>query len=256
MASRRLAPPLSDFEIVAFPTEKSDAGQTATRVVYIILLVLFYAALIAGAILVGHALFQEARLSRLKTDFVSAVSHDLKTPMTSIRLFVETLAMGRTSKEETDECIRMLADETARLSTMIERILDWGRIESGRKIYHVRPVAPADVVGEALSVFRTHNRASGKEFDENQLSLRMDNHLPEVQADPDAIASVLLNLLENAVKYAGADKPIEVRVEKQGKKFVRFDVADQGKGIVKADRKRIFEQFYRADDLLSRKTEG
>ena len=255
VASRRLAPPLSDFEIVAFPTEKSDSGQTVTRVVYIVLLVLFYVALIAGAILVGHALFQEARLSRLKTDFVSAVSHDLKTPMTSIRLFVETLAMGRTSKEETDECIRMLADETERLSTMIERILDWGRIESGRKIYHVRPVAPADLVGEALAVFRTHNRASGKTFDENLLVIRMDNHLPEVLADPDAIANVLLNLLENAVKYAGADKPIEVCVEEQGK-FVRFDVADRGKGVAKADRKRIFEQFYRADDLLSRRTEG
>ena len=255
-ATRRLAPPLADFELVASLADGLDKRVQTSRTIYLVLLIVFYLALILGTLLVGRALLQEARLSKLKTDFVSALSHDLRTPLTSIRIFVETLAMGRATPEESQECLKLLTRETERLSTMIERVLDWSRIESGRKIYRLRAVPPAELIDAALTAFRTHQRAAGHPFDESLLEVRLGRALPEVMADPEAISGVLLNLLENALKYSGGDQKISVQIETLSSKVVRFSVSDTGKGIPKSDLKRIFEQFYRADDLLSRRTEG
>src|SRR4051812_2605707 len=111
-----------------------------------------YAAIGVGVTFTGRAIYREAQLSRLKTDFVSAISHELRTPMTSIRMFVETLAMGRARDDaEVKECLHLLAKESERLSTMIESVLDWARIESGRKIYRRVPTPPTEVVGGALA---------------------------------------------------------------------------------------------------------
>lgn len=255
LASRRLAPPLADFELVVLSADGLVTRLQKNRTIYLVLLILFYVALSLGTLFVCRALVQEARLSKLKTDFVSALSHDLRTPLTSIRLFVETLAMGRTTEAESQECLKLLVRETERLSTMIERVLDWARIESGRKIYRVRAVPPAELIDEALAAFRTHQRAAGRVFDDRLLDVRLGRGLPEVMADPDAISGVLINLLENALKYSGEGKKISVQAEAQSK-FVLFSVSDAGKGISKSDLKRVFEQFYRADDLLSRRTEG
>ena len=255
LATRRLAPPLSDFELVVLSAEGLDKRLRQNRTVYLVLLILFYVALSLGTLLVCRALVQEAHLSKLKTDFVSALSHDLRTPLTSIRLFVETLSLGRTTEAESQECLKLLVRETERLSSMIERVLDWARIESGRKIYRLRAVPPADLIDEALTAFRTHQRAAGRTFDERRLDVRLGRGLPEVMADPEAICGVLINLLENALKYSGDDKKISVQAEALPR-AVRFSVSDAGRGIDKSDLKRIFEQFYRADDLLSRRTEG
>ncbi|MDR0966410.1 MAG: two-component sensor histidine kinase [Myxococcales bacterium] len=255
LATRRLAPPLSDFELVALPAEDMSSRLQHNRTFYLVLLILFYVVLSLGTLFVCRALFQEARLSKLKTDFVSALSHDLRTPLTSIRLFVETLSMGRATEAESQECLRLLVRETERLSGMIERVLDWGRIESGRKIYRVRAVQPSALIDEALTAFRTHQRASGHSWDDSLLDVQLGRSLPDVMADPEAISGVILNLLENALKYAGTDKRISVRVVALSR-AVRFSVSDAGNGIAKLELKRIFEQFYRADDLLSRRTEG
>ncbi len=255
LATRRLAPPLSDFELVVLIADGLDTRLQQNRTFYLVLLILFYVALSLGSLFVCRALVQEARLSKLKTDFVSALSHDLRTPLTSIRLFVETLSLGRATAEESRECLKLLVRETERLSAMIERVLDWARIESGRKIYRVRAVPPADLIDAALTAFRTHLRAAGRLFDDRLLEVRLGRGLPEVMADPEAISSVLINLLENALKYSGEGKGITVQAEALPR-AVRFSVSDAGRGIGKRELKRIFEQFYRADDLLSRRTEG
>jgi signal transduction histidine kinase len=252
---RRLPPPLSDWEIAAIGSQRVGALSRRNRIIYIAMLAAFYVILGAGSAFVGRAIFREARLSRLKTDFVSAISHDLRTPMTSIRMFVETLALNRASPEESAECLNLLARETERLSTMIERVLDWARIESGRRIYRRLPVGPHELADKALTAFRTHLLAAGKPQAGLELQTEIPEDLPRVLADPEAIGSVLLNLLENAYKYTGAEKRIALRVSLERKR-VRFEVQDNGPGILKADRKRIFEHFYRADDLLSRRTEG
>ena len=170
-------------------------------------------------------------------------------------MFVETLAMGRVSEAESKECLALLARESERLTIMIERILDWARIESGRKVYRRLPVPAQLLVDEALTAFRTHQLASGRPGSSTKLRVELPEELPKVLADPQMIEGVLLNLLENAFKYGGPGKQVVVRACLEGEK-VRFEVIDDGPGVSPADRKRIFDHFYRADDLLSRQTEG
>ncbi len=221
------------------------------RLIYGTLLFLFYGAIALGVVLTSRAVYKEAKLSRLKSDFVSHVSHELRTPLTSIRMFVETLRLGRIRTEaERDECLDMLDKEAERLAGLVDRILDWARIETGRKVYRKISVPAVDLAREALEVFERQQLAPP-----GLVRLEVPEALPAVEVDRDAIEVVLFNLLMNAHKYTGRDKEILVRLRAVGKR-VLFDVEDNGPGIPHAERKRIFEHFYRVDDLLTRRTEG
>jgi signal transduction histidine kinase len=245
--------PLQDFRLGVVPTGEDPIARASTRnrVVYVVLLGLFYVALTFGVVYTGRVLYREARLSRMKTDFVSLVSHELRTPVTSIRMFIETLALGRVKDPaQTQEVLRMLTQETERLSTLIDRVLDWSRIESGRKHYHRETLPVPAVVDTAVSAFRAQ-RLEG----DLQLSVDLPEGLPPVDVDRDAIAGALLNLLQNAYKYSREDKRIALTV-RADRKWVDLSVEDHGMGIAPRDRKRIFERFYRVDNLLTRKTEG
>jgi signal transduction histidine kinase len=245
--------PLQDFRLGVVSTGEDPIARASTRnrVVYVVLLGLFYVTLTFGVVYTGRVLYREARLSRMKTDFVSLVSHELRTPVTSIRMFIETLALGRVKDPaQTQEVLRMLTQETERLSTLIDRVLDWSRIESGRKHYHPETLPVPAVVDAAVSAFRAQ-RLEG----DLQLSVDLPEGLPTVDVDLAAISGALLNLLQNAYKYSREDKRIALTV-RADRKWVNFSVEDHGMGIAPRDRKRIFERFYRVDNLLTRETEG
>jgi signal transduction histidine kinase len=253
LAEQRLAPPLQDFRLVVLPTGEDPVARASTRnrVVYAVLLGLFYLTLTFGVVYTARALYREAKLSRMKTDFVSLVSHELRTPLTSIRMFIETLALGRLKDAaQTQEVLQLLTRETERLSTLIERVLDWARIESGRKEYQLQPLKVEELVEAAVAAFRAQ-RLEG----DVALKVELPETLPRVEADRHAVAGALLNLLQNAYKYSGQDKRIFLRARAEGR-WVSLSVEDNGVGIAKKDRKRIFERFYRVDNLLTRKTEG
>jgi len=221
---------------------------------YAALLVVSAGSIAAGTTLVARAAWRGAHLSRLKTDFVSQVSHELRTPLTSIRLFIETLQLGRARTDrERQVCLDLLARETERLTEMIERVLEWSRLEAGRKAIRAQALSPQVVIGQALDAFQAQQLAgtSGP----IQLTKDVPGELPAVWADRGAVIDVLLNLLNNAFKYSGANKEIRVVARAAGR-WVTIAVEDNGPGIRKFDSKRIFERFYRADDLLSRQSEG
>jgi signal transduction histidine kinase len=200
-----------------------------------------------GVVYTARALYLQARLSRLKTDFVSLVSHELRTPLTSIRMFIETLALGRVNDpSQTQAVLELLQKETERLSAMIERVLDWARLESGRQRYRKGRLTPREIV----DAFRAQRLDS-----QVQLSCAVAETLPAVEGDREALAGALLNLLHNAYKYSGAEKRIELRAGMHNG-GVDIEVEDHGVGIAKRDRKRVFERFYRVDNLLTRQTEG
>jgi signal transduction histidine kinase len=238
--------------VVRLPGTDSPATIALNnRVIYVVLLTLFYGAIAVGIVLTSRAVYKEAKLSRLKSDFVSHVSHELRTPLTSIRLFVETLRMGRVRSEvEREECLEHLDKEAERLAGLVDRLLDWARIESGRKVYRKIPVPAAAVAREAVEVFERQQLAP-----EGLVELSIARGVGSVEVDREAVAMVLFNLLVNAWKYTAKDKQIHLRVHGSGKR-VCFEVADNGPSIPKSERKRIFEQFYRVDDFLTRKTEG
>ncbi len=206
---------------------------------------------VAGTAAVLAVLYREAQVARLQTDFVNKVSHDLRTPLTSIRMFVETLQLGRIQDPaRQSEALEIIAEETARLSTLINRLLDWARMESGKRSYQLHRHRVEPIVDAALQAFEPQ-RLLG----EAEVTRSVDPGLPEIWADPSALGEALLNLLNNAHKYTGPEKKITVSATRDGPTvFIR--VADNGPGIARREHKRIFDKFYRAQDPLARTIEG
>ncbi|MBL9038894.1 MAG: two-component sensor histidine kinase [Archangium sp.] len=252
LASLALPPPVQDFRLVVFAVGEDPVARASTRnrVWYSVLLGLFYVTLLLGVLFTGRTLYREARLSRLKTDFVSLVSHELRTPLTSIRLFIDMLAMGRVEQAEMQTVLEVLSKETARLSGMIDKVLDWSRIESGSRTYDRALHAPGAIVEEAVEAFRAQRVGAVMNF-----TVDVEEALPLVRVDRSAIAGAVLNLLQNAFKYTGESKRIALKAERRRAEVV-ISVEDNGIGIPRRELRRIFERFYRVDSLLSRVTEG
>lgn len=248
-----LPAPLSDWRIVATLSDADPVRRALwrNRTVYIVVLSVFYVAIAIGVVLTLRGIRREANLSRLKTDFVSNVSHELRTPLTSIRLFAETLQMNRArTEEERAACVDFIVKESSRLAELTERSLEWARLEAGRRRFDKQPIEVAALVDEVLTMFFAHH-----EISRSAVWVEVPPDVPTVEGDASALGQVLLNLLENAVKYTGENRRIVVRVRVLKRK-VRIEVIDNGIGIARQDRRRIFERFYRADDLLARRTEG
>jgi two-component system, OmpR family, phosphate regulon sensor histidine kinase PhoR len=225
-------------------------GELAANILMGILVLALSGAAATGVILVWVFVRREANLSQLQSDFVSKVSHELRTPLTSIRLFSETLAMRRGDAAADAKCIAGLARESARLQELIDRLLDWGRMESGRRQYTIRPVEVRAIIDEAVRAFEPT-----RERREVELSVDVPENLPLVDADHAALSDALFNLLMNAQKYGGDPPMIALRAERVGRD-VRLSVSDNGGGIEPTEHKRIFQKFYRVDDRLSRDREG
>jgi two-component system phosphate regulon sensor histidine kinase PhoR len=215
-----------------------------------VLVLAFSVAAATGVILVWIFVSREANLSQLQTDFVSKVSHELRTPMTSIRLFSETLALRRGDVEAEEKCIQALTRESTRLQGLIERLLDWGRMESGGWEYTIQETDVYAIVQDAIERFEPIRERRSAELD-----VSVPEGLPTVQADRGAMSDALFNLLTNAHKYGGDSPKITVAVSATSRDL-RIAVKDNGRGIEPTEHKRIFQKFYRVDDRLSREQEG
>ncbi len=223
--------------------------EAKIKMLFGILVFTFVSCMVTGAVLLIVFVRREATLSKLQLDFVSKVSHELRTPLTSIRMFAEMLQETKDPKQ-TETCLQVLQKETIRLSERIERLLDWGRMEAGRRVYDQRREAPAEVVQAALAAFSTAQ--VGREY---PVELDVPADLPPIMADREAIVDALVNLLTNAVKYTNADKRIQLVGRSDGKSL-RLSVKDNGIGIPVREHSRVFQKFYRIDDRLSREVEG
>jgi two-component system phosphate regulon sensor histidine kinase PhoR len=226
-------------------------GEAKLNVVFGILTVSFVALSATGIILVLVFVRREANLSELQADFVSKVSHELRTPLTAIRLFAETIERQKQDEATVSKCLTLLTTETERLTRRIERLLDWGRMEAGRKLYDLREERVADIIDEAVQAFPAARLEHGM-----RLETRVDAGLPTVYADRHAMVDAIVNLLTNAHKYGGSPPTIALRAERAPKGGVAIAVTDNGAGIPRAELRRIFDKFYRIDDRLSRRAEG
>ena len=205
----------------------------------------------AGLLLVYSNVRREMRLSHLKSDFVANVSHELKTPLALIRLFAETLELGRVpSEDKARQYYRVINKESQRLTQLINNILDFSRIEAGRKEYRFAPTEVRQIVNEVVDAYRFQIEQQGFTLD-----VRVADDLPEVSADKEALGQALLNLVNNAIKYSPNDKHIGLSVRHEGGR-VLISVVDHGIGVAKSEHKKIFEKFYRAEDSLVHETKG
>jgi signal transduction histidine kinase len=205
----------------------------------------------AGLLLVFSNVRREMHLSRLKSDFVANVSHELKTPLALVRLFAETLEMGRVqSPEKAQEYYHVINKESQRLTQLINNILDFSRIEAGRKEYRLAPTNVGRIVASVLETYRFQIEQQGFTLEE-----AVAPDLPLVEADGEALTQALLNLVNNAIKYSRDDKHILVEARRDGAS-VRLSVRDRGIGVAKPEQKKIFDKFYRAEDSLVHETKG
>jgi signal transduction histidine kinase len=208
--------------------------------------------LLAGGIFLTYRnVFKEMALARLKSDFVSNVSHELRTPLSLIRLYAETLEMGRiSSPEKHQEYYQIIRKESERLTSLINNILDFSRIEAGRKEYDFRDTDIRELVRNTLESYRYQIEQSGFTFDE-----QIAEDVPPLQVDREAIARSLLNLVNNALKYSQDQKFIGVNLYRHNGS-VKLEVVDHGIGIPDPEQQKIFEKFYRVGDPLVHNTKG
>jgi signal transduction histidine kinase len=207
--------------------------------------------LILGIILILRAASREMKLAHAKSTFVSNVSHELKTPLALIRLFAETLELGRVkSAEKAHEYYRIINSESRRLTQLINNILDFSKIEAGRKEYEFSEADIAEVVEEVLRSYEYQIISAGF-----ALTTDIQHNLPPALIDQDAISQALLNLLNNAVKYSDNEKKITVRVRARDH-HVAIEVADLGIGIPRSEHEKVFEKFYRVSTGLVHNTRG
>jgi signal transduction histidine kinase len=217
---------------------------------------------IAGLVLVlGMAIFggylllrdvnRDVRLTEVRSQFVASVSHELKTPLTAIRMYAETLAMGRSRDENTrTEYLETIVNESERLARLVDNVLDFSKIEQGKKIYRLRTARLEDVAGSAVRAMQFPLTQQGF-----RLHFSAQEELPELQVDPDAIQQAILNLLTNAMKYSGDAREIDLTIAARNGDAV-IEVKDRGLGLTSEEQRHIFEKFYRAPSHENRLIAG
>jgi signal transduction histidine kinase len=231
-------------------TTVADIGMKFLRFHYTVLAALCVL-MVGGIWLTYRNVSREMNLARLKSDFVANVSHELRTPLALIRLYAETLELGRlTAKEKYQEYFRIIREESERLTALINNILDFSRIEAGRKEYEFKETNLADLVRSTLDSYRFQIEQNGFAFEEN-----ISSDIPPVIVDREAIARSLLNLVNNALKYSNDQKYIGVSLYRANSR-VNLEVRDHGIGIAANEQEKIFEKFYRCGDPLVHNIKG
>jgi signal transduction histidine kinase len=231
-------------------TTIADIGARFLRLNFAVLAALSVL-MIGGIFLTYRNVFREMKLARLKSDFVANVSHELRTPLALIRLYAETLELGRiNAQEKYQEYYRIIREESERLSALINNILDFSRIEAGRKEYDFKETNLGELVRSTLDSYRFQIQQNGFVYEEN-----ISADVPPVNVDREAIARSLLNLINNALKYSKEQKYIGVHLYRANGS-VKLEVQDHGIGIPPAEQEKIFEKFYRCGDPLVHNIKG
>ena len=217
-------------------------------------LVLLIAAALAAIAFGGWVVFADARrqlaLAQKKTDFVSNVSHELKTPLTSIRMFAEMMQGGNVAAEKRPQYLRIIVAEAERLTRLINNVLDFARLERKQKRYDFRPLDLHEVLARTWEGHELHLREQGF------TTSWQDAPSPyPVRGDEDALAQIIVNLLSNAEKYSADRKEIEVH-SYLTENSVHVSVLDRGSGVPAGEETKIFEAFYRAHDSLASGIQG
>lgn len=207
--------------------------------------------LISGLYFTYRSVNKAMELAKLKSDIVSNVSHELRTPLSLIRLYAETLELGRIPDEQKQlDYYRIIRKESERLTALINNILDFSRIEAGKKEYEFRDTDLSALVRSTLDAYRYQIEQNGFAYQEH-----ISDELPPVRIDREAIARSLLNLVNNAIKYSSQDRFLAVSLYRTNGS-VKLDVQDHGIGIPRNEQHKIFDKFYRVCDPLCHENKG
>ena len=223
----------------------------ARQGIYLYMFLLIAGILVFGSILTVRTVSHELELAKMKSDFVSTVSHEFKSPLTSVQQVAEMLQAGRVpSDERRQQYYDLLVEQSQRLCLLTDNILNLAKIEEGRKTFAFERLDVAALMKEILPAVQDRVRHEGF-----VIELKLEEPLPEVLADGEALAQAVTNLLDNAVKYSGQSRSIVVRSFVRDRQLV-ISVEDFGIGIRKDEAHRVFERFYRGGDELTRSVKG
>jgi signal transduction histidine kinase len=252
-AAQEVSEFLPRWEVASYLTDPnviSSRAQVATSLMWVLIVILFVAILVGGTLVV-RSTYAEMRLAQQKTSFVANVSHELKTPLTSIRLFAEMLRDGRQrDKDKQKEYLGIMTAETERLTRLVNNVLDFSKMERGEKRYNMRK---CDLVAVATSV--VESQRARLENDGFNVVFTTHTGTLAIEADEEALKQALVNLLSNAEKYSSDTKVIDINVRRDNANAV-VSVGDRGVGIPPGKAGRIFDEFYRVDDALTSKVKG
>jgi len=234
--------PFWELSLTSAPAGPAGSSPSRDVVVFAGSTVLVLCVLALGVLLLLRDVSRETQLNRLRSDFVSGVSHELKTPLTLIRLFTETLLDEEQFRpEERKGFYQIILRESERLTHLIERALDFARVDRREKQYHLGEGDLAPLITQTVQVYGDYLKRRGFSVETS-----LAPSLPVVAFDPDAVAQAVVNLLDNAAKYSGESKFVGVRLWAEDSAVV-FEVADRGIGIPAEEHEKIFQHFYRSD---------
>lgn len=183
---------------------------------------------------------RDLQMAEMRSHFVASVSHELKTPLTAIRMFAETLVLGRTANEAARaEYLETIVNESERLTRLVDNVLDFSKIEQGKKIYRMKPTHLPDVIRSAARAMQYPLAQQGF-----ALNVSIDDALPSTPADADALEQAVLNLLSNAMKYSKHSRQIDLTCCRDNGSAL-IAVTDHGIGIAPEDQQQVFDKFYR-----------
>ena len=248
-AGQSLGESFSGLRIVIATTDEAKSGSGRSVLAVALILALTFT-MVAGYLL-WRDVQRDLRLAEMRSQFVSSITHELKTPLTAIRMFAETLKLDEeVNREIRAEYLDTILHESERLSRLVDNVLDFGKIERGRKTYRFQPVRLDEVVEKAARAAQYPLEQAGF-----ALETAVEPDLPPVSADSDALQQAILNLLTNAMKYSGTSRRIGLRLERKNGR-ARIQVEDHGIGIAVAEQQRIFERFYRAPTVENQHIPG
>lgn len=233
-----------DWRIVVSPNDPQIIPRyiQSRRLLYGIMLGFLVLGMVLGVLLALRDLSRERRLSQLHSEFVSNVTHELKTPLTAIRMFAETIRLRRIrSRREQSEYLNIIVNETERLTRLINNVLDFSRIEREQKEYFPRRIDLSQILQSTLETLKYTLQT-----EQFQCKIEIENDLC-VAADPDAIEQTILNLMTNAMKYSADQKEINVLLRRENDCAV-LEIMDKGIGIPAQEQEKIFNKFYRGQE--------
>jgi two-component system phosphate regulon sensor histidine kinase PhoR len=236
---------------LTIPESSHESPARSRQVFYVSGLLLMLSVTLFTSYLLQRDVRREARLTALRAQFVSSVSHELKTPISTIRAFAELIDMGRAKNErEKSEYLKTIVGESERLSRLVDGVLEVSRIDQGKRVYRLQPVILEEVVRSAARALE-YPLAQGR----FELRISIDPAVPPMLADPEALEQAVMNLLGNAMKYSGEAREIDLTLSRENSHAV-IRVRDRGIGIPLEEQSRIFERFYRAPDSGRRNIPG
>ena len=241
VVGKRFPTTLYGWRLQAAPKQapQLEAKGRTRRFNEVALILLAFTVIVAGMALLVYVVEQERKLNTLKTDFLANVSHELKTPLSVVRMFAEMLLSNRVANEDKrQQYLEMIGQESERLSTLIENVLDFSAIESKKRKYELIEGNIADTVNRAVETFRHRVEREGM-----PVELHVSDQVPIVRFDDQAVMLAVINLLDNAAKYGDSKVDVHVR---PGGGYVDVVVQDRGEGIPPEDLRKVFERFYRS----------